>query len=116
MRLLLDESVSLACRRRLVGLGHDATHVQTEGLSGASDHDVFRRACVEGRILVTRDYHFTNPVRFPLEGAPGVVYIRKGNLTSAQEAGLMERFVKRFEQASIAGHLVTLSPDRCSVR
>jgi len=47
----------------------------------------------EQAVLVTRDYHFTNPIRFPAEKTAGIIYIRHGNLKSEEEIMLMENFL-----------------------
>lgn len=116
MRFYLDESVSFACVESLQALGHEVVHAFSEGLSGVHDEAILEAAWDQGRVLVTRDYHFTNPIRFPTEGKPGIVYLRKGNLTAAQEAELLSRFVQQFDLSRIDGHLLTLSPHQQTLR
>lgn len=116
MNFLFDESVSLAACDRLKELGHDVVHAVRAGLSGAPDQTVLEYAVAEKRVLVSRDYHFTNPVRFPTRGTPGIVYLRRGNLTSEQEAELLARFVVEPDLSMVSGHLVTVSLHETSVR
>ena len=116
MRLLLDESVGVASVERLNGLGHDAVHIAQTVLSGAGDEAIHARALAEGRVLVTRDHHFTNPIRFPTRDTPGTIYLRKGNLTSAQEAELLARFVTDVDPSLVPGSLVSLSPHGTTIR
>lgn len=56
VRLLLDEHVSLPAYRQLLADGIDVKHVLEIGMKSASDPEVLRRACDEGRVLVTRNY------------------------------------------------------------
>ena len=88
MRFLLDENVSGLAAERLRALGHDVRHGVHPPLAGLADTELFAIARDEERILVTRDHHFSNRARFPLDGMQGVVYPRPGNLTSEAEAQL----------------------------
>lgn len=55
-RFLFDEHVNKPACDALRDRGVDVTHVLDIGLARASDADVFARAAVEGRIVVTRNY------------------------------------------------------------
>jgi hypothetical protein len=53
---LLDEMLPPAAGHHLRRLGHDAVSVDTEGLLGASDHDVYARAVAARRCIVTENF------------------------------------------------------------
>jgi len=55
VRFLLDEMCSEQVAEGLVERGHDAVHVRTVGLAGATDADVLSRAVDEQRTLVTEN-------------------------------------------------------------
>jgi Domain of unknown function (DUF5615) len=68
--------------------GHQIVAVAEAGTSGNSDEEVFLLARNTKAILITRDYHFTNPLRFPPNKTAGIIYIRQGNPTSEEEIHL----------------------------
>lgn len=47
---------------------------------GMSDEAVFALAADPPSMLVTRDAHFTNPLRFPPSKIGGILYVTHGNL------------------------------------
>ncbi|MEK9145466.1 MAG: hypothetical protein AAB339_07650, partial [Elusimicrobiota bacterium] len=66
--------------------------------------------------LVTRDYHFTNPVRFNSEKTRGIIFIHQGNLTSIEEIRLVSDFLKKHSPAEFNGRLVTIYPKSIRIR
>jgi predicted nuclease of predicted toxin-antitoxin system len=55
VRFLIDEMFSPAVARHLTDRGHDAQHVSDLGLAGRTDDEVFERATVEDRVVVTEN-------------------------------------------------------------
>lgn len=88
MRLLFDENLSL----RLVGLGAaqwpDSVHVETIGMRGAPDTDIWSYALRRGYMIVSKDDDFRNLalVRGP---RPKVVWIQAGNAPTARIADIL---------------------------
>jgi len=62
-------------------------------------------------ILITRDYHFTNAIRFPTKDTEGIIYIRHGNLTSNEEIELVNQFLNTHPLEWIRSKLVILSKE-----
>ena len=58
MRFLADMGVSLQVVAWLREQGHEATHLRDEGLQRLVDQEVFAKAGVETRILLTFDLDF----------------------------------------------------------
>ena len=79
-------------------------------------HDEAVFALAKGNLLVTRDAHFTNPLRFPPAQTGGILYISHGNLRGLDEAELVERFLKGHRPEDLAGHLIFLSPVGARIR
>ena len=76
MRLKLDENLGPDIARLFRSAGHDVHTVPEEGLNGAADSKIAAAAIAEGRILMTLDLDFANPLRLPPQGTPGVVVLR----------------------------------------
>ena len=113
MKVVLDENVSKSVAHSLKEIGISLL----PGLpQGASDDAVFHFIVNEKAILITRDYDFTNPVRYAVEKTQGIVYIHHGNLASEEEARLIVGLFKKHSPLEFQGKLVTLYPDSIRIR
>lgn len=87
MRWLLDEMLPPALADELTTLGHEAVAAVREGLAGAADDEVYRRAVDEGRILVTENFAdfaaLTEHHAAAEEPLATVVFVRKGAFPAA---------------------------------
>src|SRR5665213_1020017 len=84
MNLCLDDdSISPMLILALRGAGHDVRTPAEAGLSGASDSVHFRRAVLERRTILTRNYEdfedLHNLIIDAGGGHPGVLIIRRDN-------------------------------------
>src|SRR5205085_11748430 len=57
-RFLIDEQLPPALGRFLKAAGHEAVHIYSIGLGGASDESVYREALARKAILITKDVDF----------------------------------------------------------
>lgn len=115
--VLLDENVSLDVGERPWALGFDVAVVAAmEFTRGIPDDDVFALAAAQQRILISRDRHFTNSVRFPPERVLGIIFISDGNLRGSQEADLVESFFKNHRIENYKGRVIFLSPSSIRIR
>lgn len=108
MKFLIDENVSADVAAGLRRLGHDVLTSSDANLRGRADPDVMRRANTDGRILITRDRHFTNPARFPPGETEGILFIRHGNRTGPAEAALVEHAIQQIKADDIRCALLTV--------
>jgi predicted nuclease of predicted toxin-antitoxin system len=116
MKIVLDENVSLSLATVLREDGHDVLAVAESAEKGSEDEEVWRVACEEPSLLITRDYHFTNGVRFEPSQCLGVVFIRRGNLTASDEVALVRSFLASHPPDQYRGKLVSLSPGGVRLR
>jgi len=107
MKFVVDESVSYAVVEKLRELKYEAISIAKD-FTSLNDQDVYKLAVSEKAILITRDHHFTNSIRFPPEKTNGIVYIRHGNLKTEEEARLAFEFVKKHIPEEIRGSLIIL--------
>ena len=114
--ILLDENVSLALASRLRTLGYVVTAIAEQPARGRDDAGVFAVARELGAVLITRDAHFTNPVRFDASLTAGILHIVHGNLTAADEIAVVEGFLDPTPLESCTGRLVLLARDRTIIR
>ncbi|MGI8905175.1 MAG: DUF5615 family PIN-like protein [Candidatus Sumerlaeaceae bacterium] len=109
MKIVVDESVCARIPPALRELGHTVSSVAENALKGLSDTDVWELACTNNALLITRDYHFTNSVRYDPADCFGILFIKHGNITGDDEIALVCGFLANCNVAEIAGHLVSLS-------
>lgn len=117
MRVVVDENVSRGLVALLKGLGHEVLVVGVDIPSGSKDGKIFEEVLERSAILITRDHHFTNPVRFDEGKTKGIIYVHHGNLTCEQEIKLvLDFFGKQLSLEPLEGKLITLYPDRFNIR
>ena len=116
MKILVDENVSLSLSPRLKALGHEVEHISEIANKGIPDEKVWELAQDGPRLLITRDFHFTNQYRFDSSTVLGIVYIRIGNLKVEDEMALVEHFLKNHTFEQYKGRLVTLSQEHTKIR
>ena len=116
MKILLDENVSLRMADMLRKAGYEVFAVAETAERGMGDQEIWELACSKPFLLITRDYHFTNPVRFAPAFCEGILYIRAGNLTADDEIHLVQRFLAAHPTDQFRGRMVTLSPGSTRIR
>ena len=87
MRFKLDENLGDRGRTHLEAGGHDVSTIFEQGMTSATDEEVFRACCEEDRILITLDLDFANPFRFPPAESPGIAVIRLPKSPGEQDIG-----------------------------
>ncbi len=113
---ILDENVSLQVADRLRTLGYEVLAIAKQPGRGMSDETVFNLAIEKKSLLITRDAHFTNPIRFPAKKTQGILYIVHGNLRGFEEVELVEKYLKTHPPDFFKGRLFYLSRTRMRVR
>ncbi len=116
MKIVLDESVSYGLAGVLKKAGHKVIAIAEAPTSGISDEEIFNIVIKNNAVLISRDYHFTNPLRFPPNRIGGVIYIRPGNLTADEEIKLVQRFLSIHPYEEYSGRLVTLYKESVKIR
>jgi len=74
--LKLAENLGRRTAALFTDAGHDVATVHGQEMQGATDRELFDTCRAEGRVLVTLDLDFTNPLRFPPAGSPGLAVLR----------------------------------------
>lgn len=112
----MDENVSYGLVERLRNTGHYVIAMAETEKQRTEDASVFEIACREKAILITRDYHFTNPFRFAPERTEGIIYIHQGNLKSEEEIGMVIKFIESHPHSFFKKRLVTLYRKSVKIR
>ena len=115
MRIKLDENVDARLAMLLKKAGHDTNTVQEQNLRGTEDKALYDICKVDDRILVSLDLDFSNVLRFPPEGTPGVVVLRGPNHLFPTMRILVETLIDALARESPAGRLWIVEPGRLRI-
>ena len=117
MRFLIDNALSPSVAEGLRLAGHDAVHVRTYGLQSASDEEIFARASVEGRVLVSADTDFGTLLAMWEETRPSVIQFRGDTVRRPdQQLSVLLTNLPAIEDALDSGSIVTFARGRIRIR
>jgi len=98
MRIKLDENLPQCLSSLLGKLGHDASTVNDEGLTGCTDREIWDAAQREARFLITQDLDFSDTRQFVPGSHYGILLIR---LFSPSRQNLIERVENIFRNENV---------------
>jgi len=87
----LDESLSPAHVNLLRQAGYDADRVDQQGLSGATDEQVWERVCADNRLFITLDLDFSDIRKYQPRTHPGILLIRARNRGASAVTDVLAR-------------------------
>jgi len=99
LKLLFDQNLSPDLVEELQDLFPGSAHTEMLGLARADDPTIWEYARQEGLTIVSKDADF--PERAVLLGSsPKVIWIRRGNCSTADIAGILRRSASEIEAAA----------------
>ncbi len=116
MKILLDENVCMRVADALRKEGHEVLAIVESPGRACSDNEIWELTYEGSFLLVTRDYHFTNAVRFNPARCLGIIFLRHGNLKASEEVALVGSYLSSYPVEEYQGKLVTLSPTGIRIR
>lgn len=93
--LLTDENIDAEVVRFLRQHGFNVRDVCEEGLRGAADIDLIRRAVAENRVLVTHDSDFGTLAVHAGEPIVGLLFLRPGHIDPTFTIGTIQAILDR---------------------
>ena len=93
--LLTDENIDADVVRFLRQRGFNVLDVCEEGLRGAADIDVIRRAVAENRVIVTHDSDFGTLAVHAGERIVGLLFLRPGHIDPTFTIGTIQAILDR---------------------
>jgi predicted nuclease of predicted toxin-antitoxin system len=112
----LDENLSQTHVDFLNRTGYSAERVTDEGLSGAADAIVWRRAHSEGRFFITLDLDFADVRQFPPGTHPGVLLLRPRNRSRDAVQEILQRVVREHSLNTLSGCFVVADLGHTRIR
>ena len=117
MRLLVDNALSPVLAELLVQGGHDALHVRDVGLQHAADEEIFERAAIDDRVIVSADTDFATLLATRSAPKPSLILFRgEGSRRPEALAALILSNLAQVVDALTSGCIVTFEPARLRVR
>lgn len=92
----------MALSHFLVSLGCDCAHVMDADLAEASDVEIWRYACANDRIVITKDEDFLHLATRDL-GKAGLIWVRLGNCRTTALLAEFGRLWTRIQASLNAG-------------
>jgi len=117
VKIKVDENIGASGVALLRASGHDVATVHEQGLSGATDDQVFDACVSESRTLITLDRDFGHVPRFSPSRTAGIVVVELGEPASQQLlANRLRQFLKVTASRPVRGELWIVEPGRNRIR
>jgi predicted nuclease of predicted toxin-antitoxin system len=117
VKFLIDQALSPAVAIELNRAGHDAVHVRDLGMQTASDEEIFDRAALDDRVVVSADTDFGTLLAIRKQTVPSVILFRHGSQhRPADQATLLRANLPQLVGVLESGSIVVIQPDRIRIR
>ena len=116
MKFLADMGVSPKTVVLLRTLGHDAMHLQEEGLARLPDPDIMTKALDEKRILLTHDLGFGELVAASGACLPSVIIFRLRDMRPINLNHHLTRILTRYSAELEKGAVISVSEGQIRLR
>ena len=116
MRFLADMGVALRIVEELRSEGHDAIHLNEEGLHRLPNGMIFEKAAAEGRILLTFDLDFGEIVALSGGRLVNVIVFRLRNTRTPHVMDRLKKVLKESVQDLEQGAIIVVEESRHRIR
>ena len=116
MKFLADMGISPRIVDFLQQLGHQAVHLQQQGLHKLKDPQILEKARNEERILLTHDLDFGDLLAASGAGLPSVVIFRLRNMRPEHVNRYLLKIISQYSEALEKGIIITVTEGRIRMR
>lgn len=114
-KLKLDENIDARLAFLMRDAGHDTLTVREQKLSGSDDVDLYQVCISEGRALITLDLDFSNVLKYPPEGTPGLIILRGPDDLFPTMKILLVTLIEALKKENPLSHLWIVEPGRVRI-
>jgi len=101
---------------QLRAAGHDAVHLREQGLGRLADEEIFAKAVMEGRIIVTADLDFGAILARAGSSTVSVIVFRLANLQADRVLALLTKVLAQAAKELSRGAVVLVEESRFRIR
>ncbi len=116
MKLLLDQGTPRSAARILRNAGFDVLHTGDIGLAEASDSEIFLKANLEDRVVITLDADFHALLALSQAQKPSVIRIRIEGLRAEEFSHLLQYVISECEDDLNTGAMISVNQFQIRVR
>lgn len=116
MNFLADMGISPGTVGFLQDLGHEAVHLQQQGLHRLKDSQILEKAREEGGILLTHDLDFGDLLAASGADLPSVVIFRLRNMRPEHLNRYLRTIISEYSEALERGAIIIVSEGRIRIR
>ncbi len=116
MRFLADMGISPRIVDFLQHLGHQAVHLQQQGLHRLKDSEILEKARKEACILLTHDLDFGDLLAASGADLPSVVIFRLRNMRPEHVNRYLLKIISQYTKALENGSIITVTEGRIRMR
>jgi predicted nuclease of predicted toxin-antitoxin system len=116
MNFLADMGISPKVVDFLQHLGHQAVHLQEQGLQRLQDHEILKKAREEGCIVLTHDLDFGDLLAASGADLPSVVIFRLRNMRPEHVNNYLLEIISQYAGALENGAIITVTEGRVRIR
>jgi predicted nuclease of predicted toxin-antitoxin system len=116
LKFLIDMPLAARMAVQLRAAGHDAVHLREQGLGRLADEEIFAKAVMEGRIIVTADLDFGSILARAGSSTVSVIVFRLANLQADRVFALLTKVLAQAANALRRGAVVLVEESRFRIR